>query len=128
VYSTLTASFQRFERSVPNDLTERLHFDPNHPTLTSMLTAAFTHGDWWHLTSNLIFFFAFAASVETIVGYFYFFGFVVLSAVGTHLAYSYSVSGLKSAVPTVGLSGVVMAMMAFLATVMPTLRIRWFEC
>lgn len=126
VYTTLSASFARFERGVPNSLTDRLHFDPNRPTLVSMVTAAFTHADWWHLASNLIFFFAFAASVEVIIGSLYFAGFIVLSAIGTHWAYSYSVAGIESAAPTVGLSGVVMAMMAFLATVMPTLRIRCF--
>ena len=126
VYSTLSDSVQRFERNVPRNLTEKLHFDPNHPTLLSMLTAAFSHGSWWHLISNLIFFFAFAASVEVIAGYVYYLGFILLSAVGTHLAYSYSVRGVEGAMPTVGLSGVVMAMMAFLATVMPKLSIRCF--
>jgi len=126
IYGTLTESMRRFERSVPNNLTARLHYDPNHPTVASMLTAAFTHGSWTHLISNLIFFFAFAASVEVIVGYGHYLGFIVLSAVGTHLAYSYSVRGLEDAAPTVGLSGVVMAMMALLATIMPALKIRCF--
>jgi membrane associated rhomboid family serine protease len=64
--------------------------------------------------------------MEVITGYFYYLGFIVLSAIGTHAAYSYSVQGLEGAAPTVGLSGVVMATMAFLATVVPTLRIRCF--
>ena len=34
--------------------------------------------------------------------------------------------GVDGVLPTVGLSGVVMAMMAFLATVMPTLNVRCF--
>jgi membrane associated rhomboid family serine protease len=124
VENTLTDSLSRFDRAVPNQLTERLHFDPNHPTFASMVTAAFSHGSWWHLISNLIFFFAFAASTEVITGYAFFTFFIVVSAVGTHLAYRYSVAGIVDAPPTVGLSGVVMAMMAFLATIMPTLRIR----
>jgi len=126
LYSVLSASSARFERMVPTNLTDTLHYDPKHPTLASMLTAAFSHGDWWHLTSNLIFFFAFAASVEVITGYTYYVAFILLSAIGTHLAYTYSVQGVEGAPPTVGLSGVVMAMMAFLATVGPTLRIRCF--
>jgi membrane associated rhomboid family serine protease len=119
-------SYARFDGAVPRNLTDRLHYDPKHPTLLTMLTAAFSHGDWWHLTSNLIFFFAFAASVEVITGYFYYLGFIVFAAIGTHMAYTYSVQGVEGALPTVGLSGVVMAMMAFLATVVPTLSIRCF--
>lgn len=126
ITGTLTNSLRRFESSVPNELTQRLHFDPNHPTLASMITAAFSHGSWWHLASNLIFFYAFAAAVEVITGYAYFLGFIILSAVGTHLAYRYSIIGADNAAPTVGLSGVVMAMMTFLATIMPALRIRVF--
>jgi membrane associated rhomboid family serine protease len=129
VHRTLVESTRRFESEVPPNLTERLHFDPNHPTLISMLTAAFSHGDWWHLISNLVFFFAFAASVEVIAGHWYYVAFIAFSAVGTHLAYGYSVRDVEGAVPTVGLSGVVMAMMAFLATIAPMLRIRcvfWF--
>ncbi len=126
LYSVLTTSSLRFERLVPKNLTNQLQYDPNNPTLASMLTAAFSHGDWWHLVSNLIFFFAFAASVEVIAGYGYYLGFILLSAIGTHAAYTYSVQGVEGALPTVGLSGVVMAMMAFLATVVPTLSIRCF--
>jgi membrane associated rhomboid family serine protease len=126
IYTALEESSQRFESSIPHNLTDRLHFDPKHPTVMTMLTAAFSHGSWWHLASNLIFFFAFAASVEVIIGYLYYFGFIVLSAAGTHLAYRYSVAGVENALPTVGLSGIVMAMMAFLATVAPGLRIRCF--
>jgi membrane associated rhomboid family serine protease len=129
VYNTLTESSRRFERAIPIDLTEELQYDPSKLNLWRMITAAFSHADWLHLISNLIFFYAFAASVEVIAGYLYYFGFIVTSAIGTHLAYSYSMFGIAGALPTVGLSGVVMAMMAFLATVSPRLKIRcifWF--
>ena len=126
LYSVLESSSMRFEMAVPSNLTQELHFDPNNPSLISMLTAAFSHGSWWHLTSNLIFFFAFAASMEIITGYLYYVGFILVTAIGTHIAYSYSVQDVPDALPTVGLSGVVMATMAFLATVVPTLRIRCF--
>ncbi len=124
IANALTESSRRFERAVPPNLTERLQYDPNGLNVWRMVTAAFSHADWWHLTSNLVFFFAFAASVEVIAGHGYFFGFILLSAIGTHLAYRYSVSGAADALPTIGLSGVVMATMAFLATVIPALRIR----
>ncbi len=126
VYNVLTESSKRFLRAVPNTLTDRLHFDPNHTSLLATLTSAFSHADVWHLLSNLVFFFAFAASVEVITGYLYYFGLFLLSAIGTDYAYAYSVRGLEVALPTIGLSGVVMAMMGFLAVVQPTLRIRCF--
>jgi len=126
VRGVLTASSQKFERTVPRNLTDELQYDPATLNVMSMLTAAFSHGGWWHLASNLLFFFAFAASVEVITGYLYYFAFIVVAAIGTHLAYAYSVRDVVAALPTVGLSGVVMAMMAFLATVVPTLSIRCF--
>ncbi len=129
VYNTLAESSRRFERAIPSDLTDQLQYDPGNLNVWRMITAAFSHADWLHLISNLIFFYAFAASVEVVAGYLYYFGFIVASAIGTHLAYSYSMAGVEGALPTVGLSGVVMAMMAFLATIAPRLRIRcvfWF--
>lgn len=126
IYALLTDSSRRFERAIPHNLTDDLHYDPKTLNLKRMLTAAFTHGSWSHLISNLIFFFAFAASVEVITGYFYYLGFIVFAAIGTHFAYRYSMQGVANAPPTVGLSGVVMAMMAFLATIMPSLSIRCF--
>jgi membrane associated rhomboid family serine protease len=126
IAAVLTESSRRFERTIPHNLTEDLRYDPKTLDITRMITAAFTHGSWSHLIFNLIFFFAFAASVEVITGYFYYLFFIVFAAVGTHLAYRYSVRDIQDAAPTVGLSGVVMAMMAFLATVMPSLSIRVF--
>jgi membrane associated rhomboid family serine protease len=126
LYSVLESSSQRFELAVPENLTNELRFDPANPTLASMLTAAFSHGSWWHLISNLIFFFAFAASMEVITGYFYYLVFILFAVIGTHIAYTYSVRDVQDALPTVGLSGVVMATMAFLATVVPSLRVRCF--
>lgn len=126
IINTLTDSSQRFKANVPRNLTDRLHFDPNHATLLSSLTSAFSHGDTPHLLFNLLFFFAFAASVEAITGYAYYFVFFVLCAIGSDFAYAYSVRGLEIAMPTIGLSGVVMAMMSFLATVKPNLNIRCF--
>lgn len=129
VYNTLLQSSQRFERAIPQNLTDNLQYDPDQLNVWRMVTASFSHADWWHLISNLIFFYAFAASVEVIAGYAFFFGFIFAAAIGTALAYSYSSLGAENALPTVGLSGVVMAMTAFLATIAPGLKIRsifWF--
>jgi membrane associated rhomboid family serine protease len=126
IYTTLLDSWRRFERTVPRNLTDDLSYDPGTFDIGRMVTAAFTHADTFHLVSNLVFFFAFAAAVEVIVGYSYYFFFLLLTVMGTHLAYAYSVHGAADALPTVGLSGEVMAMMTFLAAVAPSLRIRCF--
>jgi membrane associated rhomboid family serine protease len=126
IRGVLSASSQRFKHDVPNNLTDRLHFDPKQATLWSSITSAFSHGSVEHVVFNLIFFFAFAASVEVITGSVFYVVLFVLCAVGSDYAYAYSVRDEEVMLPTIGLSGVVMAMMAFLATIKPMLNIRCF--
>jgi membrane associated rhomboid family serine protease len=126
IIDTLTSSSQRFKASVPRNLTDKLQFDPNNVSLLTSLTSAFSHGDTSHLVFNLIFFFAFAASVEVITGSIYYLVLFLLCAIGSDYAYAYSVRDLEVALPSIGLSGVVMAMISFLATVKPDLYIRCF--
>jgi membrane associated rhomboid family serine protease len=126
IVDTLTTSSQRFKTSVPRNLTDKLQFDPNNVSLLTSLTSAFSHGDTSHLVFNLLFFFAFAASVEVITGSVYYLVFFLLCVFGSKFAYAYSVRDLEVALPSIGLSGVVMAMISFLATVKPDLYIRCF--
>lgn len=126
ISSSLHEASRRFEREVPRNLTDDLSYDPSTFNVKRMITAAFTHADVFHLVFNLLFFYAFAASLEVIIGHVLFAGFVIVTAIGTHLAYAYAMRNAEHAIPTIGLSGVVMAMMAFLAVIAPTLRIRCF--
>ncbi|HEU4655503.1 MAG TPA: rhomboid family intramembrane serine protease [Steroidobacteraceae bacterium] len=126
IYTSLRDATRRLDREVPRNLTNDLSYDPSTLNVKRMVTAAFTHADVFHLLFNLLFFFAFAASLEVIAGHLLFAGFAIATAIGTHLAYAYSVRNAQDAIPTIGLSGVVMAMMAFLAVIAPTLRIRCF--
>jgi len=121
----LSASYARFDRIVPNNLTNKLQYNPDDLDIKRMITSNFTHGDWPHIIFNLLFFFAFAASVEVITGSLAFIGIILLMSVSTGLSYSFSASG-ASGIPTIGLSGVVMGMMAMLAVLIPWLRIRCF--
>lgn len=91
-----------------------------------MLTANFAHGSWQHLIGNLLFFFAFASAVELIVGSITFAAVVLAMSFGTSVAYSLAMTNFPGALPTVGLSGVVMGMMALLAYLIPTGMIRCF--
>ena len=91
-----------------------------------MLTSTFSHGDLAHLLGNLLFFYIFAASVEIVFGALVYFGFIILVTLATSLSYSYAMAGVEGALPTVGLSGVVMSAVAALAVMMPRVRIRCF--
>lgn len=123
----LTAGYAAFEQAVPNDLTQQLQFNPSQLQIERMITAVFSHGDWVHLVYNLIFFYAFAASVEIIIGSFGFLLVLVCMAIATGFSYSYSVAGTANEmIPTIGLSGIVMGMMALLAVLTPRIKIRCF--
>lgn len=118
--------YRKFERDVPEHLTSDLAFDPHDLDVVKMVTATFSHGSAMHLAGNLLFFYIFAASVEVVFGALVFLLFITVTTFGTSLAYSYAMAGVDSALPTVGLSGVVMAAVAALAIMMPTVRIRCF--
>lgn len=118
--------YRKFERDVPEHLTSDLAYDPHNLDVVKMVTATFSHGSAMHLAGNLLFFYIFAASVEIVFGGLVFLLFITVSTFGTSLAYSYAMSGVDGALPTVGLSGVVMAAVAALAIMMPTVRIRCF--
>ncbi len=126
IAGVLQQQYTSFARSVPHSLSENLVYDPRHVRLGRMLTSVVSHASWAHLIGNLLFFYAFAAAVELIGGYAFFAAMIATLAVSTSLAYSYSVAGSPDALPTLGLSGVVMGMIAFVATVVPTLGIRCF--
>ncbi len=122
----LSEIYRKFERDVPQHLTSDLAYDPHDLDIVKMVTSTFSHGDALHLAGNLLFFYIFAASVEIIFGSLVFTLFITVSTFGTSLAYSYVMAGIEDALPTVGLSGVVMAALAALAIMMPTARIRCF--
>jgi membrane associated rhomboid family serine protease len=118
--------YSNFTMSVPEDLTGALAYDPKKINLLRMITSTFSHADLLHLVGNLLFFYIFSASVELLFGGFLYLGFILVASLGTSLAYSYSVIGVEDALPTIGLSGVVMASVAALAVMLPSARIRCF--
>jgi len=107
----LEEKFREFKLSgVEQDLTTQIMYEPHSYNLKNMITAVFAHADWDHLLGNLFFFFAFAASIEMILGMLrYVFIFSSL-AIGTHLTYSLVMVNINEAAATLGLSGVVMGM------------------
>ena len=123
----LEEKYREFRLSgVNNDLSTQLMYEPHSYNLVNMITAAFAHGSWDHLLGNLFFFFAFAASIEMILGMMrYVFVFASL-AIGTHLSYSLAMMNINDALPTFGLSGVVMGMIGVFVYLMPKINIRCF--
>ena len=122
----LSDIYRKFERDVPEHLTSDLAYDPHDMDVVKMVTSTFSHGSAMHLAGNLLFFYIFAASVEIVFGGLIFLLFITVTTVGTSLAYSYAMAGIEGALPTVGLSGVVMAAVAALGIMMPAVRIRCF--
>ena len=121
--------YHKFERDVPRHLTSDLAYDPKKWDIVKMVTSTFSHGSAMHLAGNLLFFYIFAASIEIVFGALVYLLFIVLTTLGTSVAYSLAMAGVDGALPTVGLSGVVMAAVAALGIMLPSIRIRcifWF--
>lgn len=118
--------YRKFERDVPRHLTSSLAYDPHEWNIVKMVTSTFSHGSAMHLAGNLLFFYIFAASVEIVFGAVAFLLFIALTTFGTSIAYSLAMAGVDAALPTVGLSGVVMAAVAALGIMLPSIRIRCF--
>lgn len=126
MFGRIAERFQRYQVRVPSALTSELAYNPAEPNFWRMVTSTFSHGDAMHLFGNLLFFFVFAASVELIVGHLLFAAFIAVATVVTSLGYSYAMLGVSGALPTVGLSGVVMAAVAALGVMVPRAQIRCF--
>lgn len=122
----LTEKYQGYKRFVPELKTKALWYVPDSWNPVTMVTSTFSHGSWDHLIGNLIFFYAFAAAVELIIGSLAFFGVIIAMAFGTNVAYSLAMMAASNPLPTVGLSGVVMGMIAMLTFFLPTAKIRCF--
>lgn len=126
---TLLDSFHSFRRDAPTNLTARLAYPPDSWNPMRMLSAAVAHASWSHLIGNLVFFFAFAATIEILLGPLLYIGVLVILALGTHSVYSLAMMHNALALPTVGLSGVVMGMIALFVYFIPHARIScllWF--
>ncbi len=119
--SLLQRRFETAERG--GLLTDRLVYRPTSWNPLQMMTASLAHADWLHLLGNLVFFWAFAVTAEAILGWWRFALFCIAMALGTHIVYSAATLSTP-ALPTLGLSGVVFAVMALTAFFLPGAPIR----
>ena len=127
IRGTLEEKYREFRLTgVKSDLTTELMYEPHSYNLVNMITAAFAHASWDHLLGNLFFFFAFAASIEMILGMVRYIAIFASLSIGTHLSYSLAMMNVNEALPTLGLSGVVMGMIGVFVYLMPKINIRCF--
>jgi membrane associated rhomboid family serine protease len=122
----LRSQYLAFAEHAPNFLTARLWHDRSRFDPIGMLTSSFAHGSWDHVIFNLIFFFAFAAAVELILGPVLFIGTIVALSYGIGLFDSMISHWQGDPVPSLGLSGVVMGMLALFVYFLPRAKIRFF--
>ena len=123
----LAKEYERYESLVQSNFTSDLWHDPTNPTVVSYFTSSILHGDAPHLIFNLVFFFAFAIALEQTLGSILFALFCGVCCVTTALAYENGLLGASGgALPTIGLSGVVMGVMGFCMTVYPFKKIKVF--
>ena len=121
----LTEMYNQFAAGAPRFLTAQLWYERPSWNVLRMLSSVFAHGNWAHVIFNLFFFFAFAATVEVLLGPVLF----VLALVGIALGHSVIdtlVNLGQTPTPSLGLSGVVMGMMALFVYFVPRARINFF--
>lgn len=94
----------------------------NGENLYTLVTAAFLHGSWFHLLSNMLFLWIFGDNVEDVMGHVKYLVFYLLCAVGAGLAQV--MIDPNSAVPMVGASGAISGLLAAYIVLFPHGRIR----
>ena len=122
----LRTQYQAFAQRASVPLTARLWQDRSRFDPVGMITSTFAHGDWEHVIFNLIFFFAFAATVELILGPVLFLGMIVALSLGIGLVDQVISQWAGDPGPSLGLSGVVMGMLTLFVYFLPRAKIRFF--
>jgi membrane associated rhomboid family serine protease len=125
----LRTQYRAFAEHAPVTLTARLWHDRSRLDPVGMLTSIFAHASWEHVIFNLLFFFAFAAAVELILGPVLFLGSIVLLSFAIGFFDQMIATWEGHPWPSLGLSGVVMGMLALFVYFLPRAKIRfafWF--
>ena len=105
----------------PTDAEQGLICPMGGLTLGALFTSMFLHGSWMHLLGNMWFLWIFGNNVEDSMGHLRFLAFYLLTgliAAGAHV-----LSSPGSAVPTVGASGAISAIMGAYAVLYPKARV-----
>lgn len=126
VVNMLEDEVRRYNRLVPKDPDAGLAYYTGSWNPWTMITSSFAHADWGHIVFNLVFFFAFAAAVEMLIGSLWFAAFVVLDSWFIGITGSLAAGAAGNHYWTLGLSGVVMGMMGLFAYLLPKGKIRCY--
>jgi len=110
--------------AIPFELTHFVDLPPRspHPFFLSIFTYMFLHGGYLHIIGNMLYFFAFAANIENIVGHFKFLIFYILC--GVVAAIVYAIPNFNSQIPMVGASGAIAGIMGAHLRALPGWHIR----
>lgn len=125
----LQSELAQFRTLVPPDPDTKVAYYTASWSPVGMLTSSFAHADWGHIIFNLIFFIAFATTVEALAGPLGFVVFIVVNSLLIGLTDSVVSSLTDTHHWTLGLSGVVMGVMGAHAFLLPRGKIRcyyWF--
>lgn len=126
VAQMLTDELRYFRSIVKDDPGNNYAYHTASWNAWRMVLSSFAHGGWGHLIFNLIFFIAFAAAVETLIGPAAFVLFIVVNSLLIGVTDSV-VSGLAGSHHwTLGLSGIVMGMMGLFAYLLPRGKVRCY--
>lgn len=121
----IRSSYERFSRQAPGYLTGRLWMERPSWNVWRWITSSFAHGSWDHVIFNLIFFFAFAATVELLIGPVLFMATILFMSL--FIGFTDTMVHLgQEPVPSLGLSGVVTGMLALFIFFVPRAKIRFF--
>lgn len=124
VVNALSEEYLKFSEFAPETITSKLQYEPNSYNIFNMISSSFAHGSIFHLLGNLVFFFAFAATVEIVIRWYKYLFIMLFLSVGVSISYTVSVMNVTDALPTIGLSGVVMGMIGLFTYLMPSINIR----
>ena len=126
VAQMLEDEVRRYNTLVPEDPDTGLAYYTGSWNPWTMITSSFAHGDWGHIVFNLVFFFAFAAAVEVLIGSLWFATFVLVDSWFIGISGSLAAAAAGNHYWTLGLSGVVMGMMGLFAYLLPRGKIKCY--
>ncbi|MHB1131123.1 MAG: rhomboid family intramembrane serine protease [Chloroflexota bacterium] len=116
-------SFIRRWAVIPVLVTSALAGDPRIPptTVLTLFTAAFLHGGWLHLGSNMLFLWVFGDNVEERFGHVRYALFYLLCGAGANFAQV--LAGPGSSIPLIGASGAIAAVLGAYIVMFPGARV-----
>jgi membrane associated rhomboid family serine protease len=119
--------YDEFSATAPSSMKAGMIYHPDSPNPIRMLTSGFLHADWSHVIFNMIFFLAFGAALEVLIGNaLLYIGIMVTISLASGSAYSLYTYLFDYPYPSLGFSDVVMGMIGLSAYLMPRARIRTF--